>query len=909
MKDDTKSKERTFGKPKAKAAPARTAGAASEQQYRIFFEAASDGILVAEVDSKKFIHANPAICRMYGYTEEELLSRSVFNNHPADAVPYVISEFEAQARGEKLTAENIPCLRKDGSVFYADINTTSAIIDGVNCNIGFFRDVTARIATENALRKSEEINKTIVELTVDYVFIVEVTPAGALILKETTENLVAATGRTIDEARTIDAWRKIFHPQDLEKAMSFVNSVVTTGKSADLEARTFTKHGKQRWIQVYVRPVIDEKTNKVKEVIGAVKDISARKSAEQALKDSENKFYTAFETSPLLMAISTLDEGRFIDANTALLETLGYTKEEFIGKTSKEMGFIKDDAHRRAILKQIAETGALRHYEMPVVTKSGEIRHGSFFGAPLTFGSAKYLLTIMDDITERKHALEALRESNHRFKSLFDNSRDAIFIADPDSGIIIDANAEAENLINRPKSQLIGMHQSQLHPPGEETFYRARFKEAAGKDPKHELTREREIITSDGRIVPVEIKANTIELSGGKKIMQGIFTDITRRKRALEALRDANESLRATVEAAPLAVFVIDDGGVIQSWNPAAVRLFGWSEQEAIGGILPIVPPEKLGEFNSFLNFVLAGNTLNGVDAVRVKKDGTPINIRISAAPIYAPDGKVGSAIALVEDITERKRNEEELERYKLRLEDLVEERTAELKSAQDKLIEAERLAILGHFAGSVAHEIRNPLAVIDGNIHLLKKSLPKDDERSGKYIKTIRKHIKRSVNTIESLLDLTRSDVKKSQSIDIGMWLTGYCENVFMPDNIKISCVGAGKSARVFADVVQLDIAMKNIIKNAAEAMRDGGEITLGLDITENGTFAEIRVSDTGPGIPQDKLPLIFQPLYTTKFSGFGFGLSLTKIIIERHDGSIQAESHPGGGATFTIRLPITGA
>lgn len=776
MKDETKTK-RTFGKQKAKADAARGA-AVSEQQYRIFFEAASDGILVAEVESKKFIHANPAVCRMYGYTEEELLERSVFNNHPADAIDYVISEFEAQSRGEKLTAENIPCLRKDGSVFYADINTTIAIIDGKNCAIGFFRDVSSRIATENALRKSEEINKTIVELTVDYVFIVEVTPAGALILKETTKNLTAATGRTVDEVKTIDAWRKIFHPKDLEKAMSFVNEVVTSGKSDDLEARTFTKHGKQRWVQVYARPVIDEKTKKVKEVIGAVKDISARKRAEQALRDSEAKFYTAFEISPLLMAISTIEEGRFIDANRALLETLGYAKDEFIGKTAIELGFIKNVKYREAILKQISETEALRHYEMPVTTKSGEIRHGSFFGAPLTIGSGKYLLTIMDDITERK--------------------------------------------------------------------------------------------------------------------------------RALEALRDANESIRATVEAAPLAVFVVDARGLIQSWNPAAVRLFGWSEQEAIGGILPIVPPEKLDEFHGFLNFVLAGNTLNGVDALRVKKDGTPINIRISAAPIYAPDGKVASVIALVEDITERKRNEEELERYKHRLEDLVEERTEELKSAQEKLIEAERLAILGHFAGSVAHEIRNPLAVIDGNIHLLKKSLPKDDERSDKYIKTIRKHIKRSVNTIESLLDLTRSDVKKSQSIDIGIWLRGYCENVFMPDNIKISCAGSDKSARVFADVVQLDIAMKNLIKNAAEAMRDGGEITLGLDIIENGTFAEIRVSDTGPGIPQDKLPLIFQPLYTTKFSGFGFGLSLAKIIIERHDGSIQAASRPGGGATFTIRLPV---
>ncbi|MEE4356799.1 MAG: PAS domain S-box protein, partial [Desulfococcaceae bacterium] len=129
---------------------------ASENKYRTLFDYNADGILIAEVKSRRFTSANKQICKMFAYTEEEMLNLRLEDLHPKKDLPYIISEFEKQARKKKLLAENIPCLRKDGSIFYADINTTSLKIDGVLCNLGMFRDITGRKETEAELQKAKE---------------------------------------------------------------------------------------------------------------------------------------------------------------------------------------------------------------------------------------------------------------------------------------------------------------------------------------------------------------------------------------------------------------------------------------------------------------------------------------------------------------------------------------------------------------------------------------------------------------------------------------------------------------------------------------------------------------------------------------------------------------------------------
>ncbi len=129
----------------------------SEERYRIIFEGATEGILVADMETRRFRYCNPAICEMLGYAEEELIELGVTDIHPKESLGHVLAEFEAQARGDRLLAPNLPCLRKDGSVIFADIQTTSAVIDGLECNVGFFTDVTKRMQIEEQFRQAQKM--------------------------------------------------------------------------------------------------------------------------------------------------------------------------------------------------------------------------------------------------------------------------------------------------------------------------------------------------------------------------------------------------------------------------------------------------------------------------------------------------------------------------------------------------------------------------------------------------------------------------------------------------------------------------------------------------------------------------------------------------------------------------------
>jgi len=145
----------------------------SQEMYKTLFEGASEGILVADIETKRFKYANPAVCKMLGYAEEELKQLSVPDIHPKKELQHVISEFEAQARGEKILAEAIPCLRKDGTVIYADINSTNLPIDGVRCNVGFFTDITKREKTEEELLFKTALLEAQSETSIDGILVVD----------------------------------------------------------------------------------------------------------------------------------------------------------------------------------------------------------------------------------------------------------------------------------------------------------------------------------------------------------------------------------------------------------------------------------------------------------------------------------------------------------------------------------------------------------------------------------------------------------------------------------------------------------------------------------------------------------------------------------------------------------------
>jgi two-component system sensor kinase FixL len=409
----------------------------------------------------------------------------------------------------------------------------------------------------------------------------------------------------------------------------------------------------------------------------------------------------------------------------------------------------------------------------------------------------------------------------------------------------------------------------------------------------------------DGTTYPMEISANYVNFEG-EELNFAFIRDITERKKAEEALRRSEEKFRAIFNNAQVGMFRtrIEDGLFLEA-NDRLAEIGGWPGREAmVGKIISSMRYVDPGERDRMVEELRRTGAVRNFEARMYRMDGTVMWMRLSARL----NAKEGYLEGVLTDITEQKTAEEELIKYKDHLEELVEARTGELKKTQEKLIASERLAVLGQFSGIISHEIRNPLGAIGSSVYYLKRRMQADDEKTQSHLEKIQAQVDICTGIIDSVLKLTRMDLPSFVPCDLVQVLASHLDLSTVPGNIRVEMSLPDGPVMVTADQSQLILAFENIIKNAVQAMPDGGTLGIGLKTTakEQSLSAEIRFSDTGPGIPPENLDKIFQPLFTTKATGIGFGLSIVKMVMERHGGKVDVESSPPTGTTFIVRLPI---
>lgn len=284
---------------------------------------------------------------------------------------------------------------------------------------------------------------------------------------------------------------------------------------------------------------------------------------------------------------------------------------------------------------------------------------------------------IARDVTERRQAEQEVRDSQVRMKALFDTTLDAIMLAD-DEGCYVDANPAAAELLGAKVEEIVGQTIWDFTPEvasDEGLRLWREFIEAGTQSGEYPLERR------DGSVVCVEYRAVANILPG---VHLSVMRDVTERKRSEAALREARDRMQTLIDASPLAIFTLDVDGVVQDWNAAAEGIFGWSSEEAVGRPLPIVPPDKAGEFRALLAKVVAGHGFTGMDVRRLRKDGAEIDVSLSAAPVTDDHGTTVGIIALAADITERLRIEREREALLRRERELSEELRLLLESTDE---------------------------------------------------------------------------------------------------------------------------------------------------------------------------------------------------------------------------------
>ena len=269
-----------------------------------------------------------------------------------------------------------------------------------------------------------------------------------------------------------------------------------------------------------------------------------------------------------------------------------------------------------------------------------------------------------------------------------------------------------------------------------------------------------------------------------------------------------------------------------------------------------------------------------------------------------------------VEDITERKLAEEKLAQYAEHLEEMADERARELRAAQEQLVRQERLATLDQLAGSIGHELRNPLGVISNAAYFLKMSLPDANDAIREYLDIIENETRASDKIVTDLLDFTRIKSLDRQPVAVSELARQTLERYPAPPSVEVTLEIAPDLPPVYADPQHILQALGNLTVNACQSMvspagtmsqsstTDVGKLI--ISAAAQSDMISIAVQDTGMGIPPENIKKLFEPLFTTKTKGIGLGLAVSWKLAEANGGRIEVQGEPGKGSTFTLVLPI---
>jgi PAS domain S-box-containing protein len=372
--------------------------------------------------------------------------------------------------------------------------------------------------------------------------------------------------------------------------------------------------------------------------------------------------------------------------------------------------------------------------------------------------------------------------------------------------------------------------------------------------------------------------------------------------RLFQQAQDANQTLSALVRACPLAVMVLEpEDGTVRLWNPAAERIFGWTEGEVLGRPLSAVPADRWEEFRGNLRAVVSGEPFHVAETRRLRKDGTPLDVSLWASPLPSPGG--ARVLAIVADVTERKRVVDE----RRRLEEQSRRRGEELAAADRAKDE---------FLAMLAHELRNPLAAIANAGHVLDRqgaASPGASELPAMIGRQIR-HLSRLVDDLLDVSRFNRGRIElRKETIDLRRAVEGAVETARPLIEQRRHALDVALPAEplwIEADLTRIEQVLANLLHNAAKFTEPDGAIS--LSVQPEGAEVLVRVRDTGAGISADLLPRVFDLFVQEERSlarsqgGLGIGLTLVRTLVERHGGTIEAASGgPGRGSEFRIRLP----
>ena len=374
-------------------------------------------------------------------------------------------------------------------------------------------------------------------------------------------------------------------------------------------------------------------------------------------------------------------------------------------------------------------------------------------------------------------------------------------------------------------------------------------------------------------------------------------------KRTQDALQRQLEKLEIIFDSVPVMIFYKDKENRFIRINKTFTEVIGIPKEKVEGKTAFEVYPDRADHWKDDKEVIVSGHPKKNIIEPLETAKGTKW-AQIDKIPYRDKKGNIIGTISFATDITGWVRAEEDLKEYSESLEERVEQRSKELKAAQEQLLRREKLAILGQLAGSVGHELRNPLGVMSNAVYYLKTILHEADATTEEYLEIISSEIHNANKIISDLLGFSRIRPAEWNEIAVSDLVAQVLEKQLIPENVEVITRLSPGLPALFVDHKQIGQVLVNLVTNACQAMPEGGELTISAQ-TEKSHVA-FSITDTGCGMSEEDMEKSFEPLFTTKARGIGLGLAVSKNLVETNGGSIEMESDEGKGSTFRVILPI---
>jgi len=637
-------------------------------------------------------------------------------------------------------------------------------------------------------------------------------------------------------------------------------------------------------------PFLKEEVDLIRGLAERIGDVVGRVEAEEALRESEELYRGVIESASDV--IWTLSPEATITSLSPAFETImGWSCGEWIGQSFVSILHPDDLPLAMEKLQRALSGERVSPFELRFLSKSGEYLLAEVTGVPLILGEKVIGISgIARDITERRKAEVALRESEEKFRTFMETASDLMHIDNKDGNFIY-VNDSMARTLGYSKEEMIGMHITSISTEEDAKIFKAKSNKLIKQGMfSHEtvwLTKEGEKVYGEEKVVAFYDSDGNF--MGGR----GVFRDVTERRKAVESLQESEEKCRTFMETASDLMHIADKDGNITYVNDSMARTLGYSKEELVGmHVTQVLSEESSAGFRQRIEKLVREGEFT-YELVRLTKGGEEVYGETKVVAIYDTKGNYAGSRGIFRDVTERRRLEGEKKEL---------ERKAYLES---------RLATIGEMASGVAHEINNPLVGVIGFAEMLveRNDLPEDViER----LKIIHDGGQRVASIVDRLLSFARQSKAEKAYVDINQIIeTTLKLRAYEMETAGIEVVSrlAPELPQTVADAGHLQEVFINLIMNAEKEMvlaHGNGKLLVRTEAIDK----TIRISfkDDGPGIAKENIDRIFDPFFTTREvgQGTGLGLSICQGIIAEHGGQIYVKSKPGKGATLIVEVPV---